>query len=227
MAGVVSGLASVGFWTTALAGATAFWLAGPGMVMLFTSNAATTDPHYLRSLVRRALWFLLGVEFIVNLYVFPLVVEILLVPVLTVIAVFGVLPPETKGAPGAKRFSEIVLAAFGIFLFLRFAVRVATDFGSFASSETLARFWLPPALTLAVLPFFYLLGVYMLYEQAFLRLGFFMEGEPLLRYAKRTMVRRFGLNLSELRELGSGPLQVKIARAKSRREINEALRRVG
>jgi hypothetical protein len=205
VAGVVSGLASVGLWTTALAGATAFWFAGPGMVMFFTANAATSDPHYLRSLVRRALWFLLGVEFVVNLYVFPLAVEIMLVPVLTVIAVFGVLPPETKGAPGAKRFSETVLAAFGIFLFLRFVVLVATNFGSFASSSTLARFWLPPALTLAVLPFFYLLGVYMLYEQAFLRLGFFMEGEPLLGYAKRALVRRFGLNLGDLREFGHGP----------------------
>jgi hypothetical protein len=77
------------------------------------------------------------------------------------------------------------------------------------------------------MPFFYLLGVYMLYEQAFLRLGFFAERKPLLRYAKRAMIRRFGLNLGELRELGSGPLQVKIARADSRREITEALRRVG
>jgi hypothetical protein len=227
VAGVVLGLAYLGLWTPTLASVTTFWFAGPGMVMFFTSNAATTDPHYLRGLVRRALWFLLGVEFVVNLYLLPLAIEILLVPVLTVIALFGVLPPETKGAPGAKKFSQTVLAAFGIFLFLRFAVGVATDFSSFASSETLARFWLPAALTVAVLPFFYMLGVYMLYEQAFLRLGFVMEGEPLLRYAERAMVRTFGVNLGKLREHGSGLLQVKIARAGSRQEIDETLRRAG
>ena len=224
VAGVVVLLAWAGVWTTAVASATAFWFAGPGMIMLFTSNAAITDPHYLRSLVRRALWFVLGIEFILNLYVFPLAVEILLIPVLTVIALFGVLPADTKGAAGAKRFSETVLAAFAIFLIIRFAVRVTTDFGSFASSETLARFWLPPVLTFAVLPFFYLLGLYMLYEQAFVRLGFFMEREPLLGYAKRAMIRRFGLNLGELREVGSGPLQAEIARAGSRREIGQILR---
>jgi hypothetical protein len=223
VAGVIVLLAGAGFWTTAVASATAFWFAGPGMVMFLTSNAAISDPHYLRNLLQRALWFLLGIEFIVNLYVFPLAVEILLVPVVAVIAVFGALPPDTKGAAGAKKFSETALAAFGVFLFIRFAVRVATDFSDFTSSETLARFWLPSVLTLAVLPFFYLLGVYMLYEQAFLRLGFFMEGEPLLGYAKRSMVRRFGLSLSELREVGSGPLQAEIARAGSRKEIAQIL----
>jgi hypothetical protein len=127
VAGVVFGLASVGLWTTGLASATAFWLAGPGMVMFFTSNTATTHPHYLRSIVRRALWLLLGVEFVVNMYVFPLAVEILLVPVLTVIAVFGFLSPDTEGASEAKRFSEAVLAGFGIVLFMRFAVGVAKE----------------------------------------------------------------------------------------------------
>jgi hypothetical protein len=227
VAGVIVLLAWLGFWTTAVASATAFWFAGPGMVMFFTSNAAITDPHYLRSLVQRALWFLLGIEFIVNLYVFPLAVEVVLVPILTVIVLFGVLPPDTKGAAGAKKFSETILTAFGIFLLIRFAVRVATDFGDFASSETLARFWLPPVLTLAVLPFFYLLGVYMLYEQASLRLGFFMEGEPLLGHAKRAMVRRFGLSLGELREVGSGPIQAEIARAGSRRQIAQILHDAG
>jgi hypothetical protein len=106
---------------------------------------------------------------------------------------------------------------------MRFLVRVATDFDAFASSETLARFWVPPALTLAVLPFFYLLGVYMAYQQAFVRLGFFMEDEPLLGYAKRAFARRFRLNLGELREVGSGPLQVRVARAGSREEIDAIL----
>ena len=109
--------------------------------------------------------------------------------------------------------------------FMRFLVRVATDFDAFASSETLARFWVPPALTLAVLPFFYLLGVYMAYQQAFVRLGFFMEDEPLLGYAKRAFVRRFRLNLGELREVGSGPLQVRVARAGRRSTQYSSARR--
>ena len=221
---VVSLLAWAGLWMTAVASATAFWFVGPGIVMFFKAHEALTNPHHLRDLVRRALWFLLGVEFVVNFFPLSLWAEILLVPFLTTIVLFGVLPPNAKGAAGARKFSEVVLAAFGIFLFVRFALRVATDFDAFASSETLARFWVPPALTLAVLPFFYLLGLYMAYEQAFIRLGHFMKGEPLLGYAKRAFVRRFRLNLSELREVGSGPLQVKVARARSREEIDAILR---
>jgi hypothetical protein len=221
---VVALLAWAGLWMTGAASATAFWFAGPGMVMFLKANEALTNPHYLRDLARRALWLLLGVEFVVNFFPLPLWAEIVLVPVLTTIALLGVLPRDARGAAGAKRFSESVLGGFFVFLVVRFFVLVATEWGDFASSETLARFWIPPALTLAVLPFFYLLGVYMAYEKAFLRLSFFMEGEPLLAYAKRAFIRRFHLNLGELREVGSGPLQVKVARARNRYEIAQILR---
>jgi hypothetical protein len=224
VAAVVSLLAWAGLWMTAVTSATAFWFAGPAMVMFMKANEALTDPNYLRSLVRRALWFLLGVEFVVNFFPLPLLVEILLVPFLTMVALLGVVPAGTKGAAEAKKLSDFVLGAFGVVLVVRFLVLVATDWRDFASSETLARFWLPPALTLAVLPFLYGLGLYMAYQLAFMRLGFFMEGEPLLGYAKRAFVRRFRLNLSELREIGSGPLQTKVARASSREEIDTILR---
>jgi hypothetical protein len=224
VAAVVLLLAWAGLWMTAVASATALWFAGPGMVMFLKANEALTNPHHLRDLVRRALWLLLGVEFVVNFFPLPLWAEILLLPFLTTIALFGVLPRDAEGAAGAKKFSEIVLGAFFVFLVVRFVVRVATDFDAFASSATLARFWVPPALTLAVLPFFYLLGLCMAYAQALLRLRFFMEGEPLLGYAKRAFFGRFGLNLGALREVGSGPLQVKVARAASRQEIDAILR---
>jgi hypothetical protein len=224
VAAVVAPLAWAGLWTPAVASPTAFWFAGPGMVMFLKANEALTNPHHLRDLVRRALWFLLGIEFVVNFFPLPLWAEILLVPFLTTIALLGVVPSDRKGAGEAKKFSEIVLGGFFVFLVLRFVVRIATDLDAFASTETLARFWVPSALTLAVLPFFYLLGVYMAYQMAFVRLGFFMEGQPLLGYAKRAFVRRFGLNLGELREGGSGPLQVNVARAGSREEIDAILR---
>lgn len=127
--------------------------------MFLKANEALTNPHHLRDLVRPALLLLLGVEFVVNFFPLPLWAEILLVPVLTTVALFGVVPQGTKGVAGAKQFSEIVLGGFFVFLVVCFLVRVATDFSSFASSETLARFWVPPALTLVVLPFFYVLGL--------------------------------------------------------------------
>lgn len=91
-------------------------------------------------------------EVVVNFFPLPFWAEILLVPFLTTIALFGVLPQDPKGAAGPKKFSEIVLGGFFVFLVVRFVIRVATDFDAFASSETFARFWIPPALTLAVLP---------------------------------------------------------------------------
>jgi hypothetical protein len=224
VAAVISALAWAGLWMTEVAVATAFWFAGPGMVMFFSVNQAATNKHFLRDLLRRGLWLLLGVEFVVNFFPFSLPVEIVLVPVLAFIALFGALPRGSPGAAGAKKFSEIVLALFALGLILRFVWLVATDWDDFSSSETVARFWVPPALTVAVLPFFYVAGVYMLYELAFVRLRLFMRDDPLLGYAKRAFVRRFKLRLGELREKGSGPLQVAVARAGGKEEIDAVLR---
>lgn len=67
VAGVVRLFAWLGVWRPSLTDATAFWFAGPALVMFFNSNAATTDVHYFRAVMQRILWLLLGVEFIVNL----------------------------------------------------------------------------------------------------------------------------------------------------------------
>jgi hypothetical protein len=106
VASFVALLAWAGLWMTDVASATAFWFAGPGMVMFLKVNEALTNPHYLRDLVRRALWFVLGVEFLVNFFPLPLWVEIGLVPLLAVIILLGVVPPDARGATGAKKFSD-------------------------------------------------------------------------------------------------------------------------
>ena len=81
VATAVALLAWAGVLTTAVASVTASWFAGPGMAMVFRADEALTNLRYLRSLVRRALWLLLGIEFVINFFPLPLITEILLVPV--------------------------------------------------------------------------------------------------------------------------------------------------
>lgn len=89
----------------------------------------------------------------------------------------------------------LVLAAYAIYM-------MVADFKQFAAIATLENLLLPIVLTLAFLPFVYLVAAYATYEDLFTRLGFFIRDEPLLKYAKWKTLRTFGLSLSNANRWG-------------------------
>jgi hypothetical protein len=64
----------------------------------------------------------------------------------------------------AKSKLDGVLAVFGLALVSHAAWSIATDFGTFWAFENLMRLVLPPAMTIAFLPYVYLLRSYIRWE---------------------------------------------------------------
>lgn len=157
----VVGLAAVaGTWTLPLVGVTVLWCLGPGRSMFFNATAAAKDPHYLRTVLRGILAWVLIVEFLASLYIFNLVVELLLLPVVTLVVLTAYVSESKPELAPAKRLLDALLTIFGIALLARAGIALATDFDDFATVENLMRLVLPPALTLAFLPYMYLLLAY-------------------------------------------------------------------
>jgi len=143
VAGVVSGLALAGLWTVSLLGTTIFWYFGAALAAFGRAADAGRDPDYVRRLVRSSVAALLGIEFLVNLYVFPLAVELLLVPSVAFVVMLSVVAePKPEYAP-VRTLVDRVLISFGLFVLIRALVLLALDFERFATSLTLLRFGLP------------------------------------------------------------------------------------
>jgi hypothetical protein len=157
--------AAVGVWTLALLGVTVLWCFGPGALMFFNSNDAVSDPHYLRKVLRGTFTLILIVEFLVNVYVFNLLVELILLPVLTVLVLTAYVASTKDEFAPAKRFLDVLLAIFGIALLVRSLALLTLDFESFVTVENLMRLVYPLALTIAFLPYAYFLRLYIRREQ--------------------------------------------------------------
>lgn len=223
--GIVVGLSEVGLWSREFLDVTVFWFFGAGLWMFGTIGLHAADPDLFRRIIRRrVLAGVLLIEFVANFYVFNLGVELLLILCVTFFVLLDVVAATKPEFARVKNLTEGALAVFGVFLLVRAANVAFSDPGSFATSDTVMRFLLPILLSVAFIPLAHVLAVWVLYEQAFIRLSHFAQNPRLARRSKRSMVRAFGLNRRRIAAF-AGPDQVKLARAQNDAEIRDILQR--
>jgi hypothetical protein len=113
------------------------------------------------------------IEFVVNLYVFPLLVELVVVcVVLAFVGMQVVAAHDPKIEPIVRKVIDGVLIAIGLFFLGYFAVRAISDLDGFLTRENAERFLVVPALTVAFTPFLYLVAWYSQRELANIRKRF-------------------------------------------------------
>ena len=161
---IVAFAAALGLWNLPLLGVTILWFLGPGIVMFFNAHDAVTDPHYFRRALRGTVFLTVIVEFVANLAVFPLAVEMIALPILLRVVMLGAFAETKSEFADVKKIMDVLLGGFGVVFVGRTLYAVATDFESYATLETLMRLVLPPALTVAFLGYVYLLSRYMIWE---------------------------------------------------------------
>lgn len=169
-AGVVYLLARADLWHTTSLKETIYWYVGTGAVLSGYTTQANPSTHYVKQVLRKLLTVTLVIESVVNLYVFPLGVEIVLV--FLVIAFTGmqvVAQYDSKIDALTRKVIDRVLIGIGVFLLLSFVVGALSDHDDFFSRETAEDFLVVPVLTVALIPFLYLVAWYSRRELAAIR----------------------------------------------------------
>lgn len=123
-------------------------------------------------------------QFVVGVYTFTLWVEVLLVPVLTLLGAMLAIAETDRKHNQVKVFLEYCLSSFGVVLIVYTLYMLITNFGEFGKEKTAYDFFVPPLLTLCYLPFVFFMLVYSTYEQVFVRLRFSIQSR-FHRYAAK------------------------------------------
>lgn len=195
-------------WDVFLIKDTAFWILGVAFVLLLNADRATRDENYFKKIVLDNLKLILVLEFIVNLYVFSLWVEIILMPLLFVVIATGAVAEMKEEDISVKKVIDSILAILAVFLTIFALISILRDYQSFATIDNLRAFVLPPLLTLAYIPFLYLVALYMAYENLFVRLDIFWEKDKeLVKFAKRRILILCLINLGKLHRFTKGNTQ--------------------
>jgi hypothetical protein len=148
----------LGLWQTSAIKATIYWFFGTGVVLVGSAVTGCDGPDFLTKLVRRGVRFTLIVEFLVGFYVFPLAVELLVVPLILLVVGMQVVAENNATLAPAKRAIDAVLITFGFGLMLWVAVEVATNPHALFTHENAEDLLLVPALTVAFVPYLQLVA---------------------------------------------------------------------
>lgn len=193
-------LNAVGIWASNQLIATIIWAVTTAAVMLFNINTIVEDEHFFRKTVKENFKLAVLVDFFVNFYALPLVIEIVLLPFATLLVAMVAYCDTDKGKYAVtKRFLNGVLFLLGLWLLIYAFWEASKSIGEITTLETLRSLAAPIILSILYLPFIFLVVGYSAYENAFVRLQFVMKDTSLHGYSKRQMLLRIRFNYPVLK----------------------------
>jgi hypothetical protein len=217
---VIIPLNAVGIWKLPHLPVTLLWVLCVAFVMLFEFSKAN-DQNFFKDAIKDNLKGLIVLEFLINLYVFDLWVELILVPVFGILGGMIAIAETDEKYEIVKKLLNYIMAFIGL-TFTGYAIyMVVADFEHFATLENFENFYLPILLSIMFLPFVYFAALYAGYEALFVRLQFFVKDGALLKYVKKKTILAFGPNLWVLNKWSK---HINTLRFKDKEEVDEAVR---
>jgi len=207
MVGVVFGLWRLHLWMPPLLKDTIVWFVVIGLANYVNITRAMDDERFFSRTAVDSIKVVVFLEFLVNLYVFPLWVELIFFPFLFLVTVTKAYAEvRTPFRVAEIRILSVLLILYGL-VALSFSVyHTIAEFRATMTLMNLRQILLQPVLTLALLPFVYALALYASYELTFVRIEFSNRDTRMGSYLKRRLIRRFGVNLFALNRWGKGRL---------------------
>lgn len=159
--------AKLSLWTGGLAKSTLLWMLMSAATMLIGFDKASKDPHFYRHSVLSVIGIAVFIEFFMNLYVLSLPGELVLQPVMALLAMMSVVAARDERHHGVKRLIDMLIAIIGFALFGYTVQQLYLDWHEIDTRALMRQFALPIWLTTGFLPFIYCLSLYAYYEMAF------------------------------------------------------------
>jgi hypothetical protein len=159
--------ARLSLWNGAHFKSTVLWTVGSAGVLFFNCAKAASDPHFFRRTIIATVGVAVFVEFFMNLHVMSLPAELvlqLMLVLLSLLVALGGVKPEHKAA---KILGEVLLGGIGFVLFIYTVRQAYLGWDRTDGRALLLEFALPVWLTTGLLPFLYLLSLYIVYDTAF------------------------------------------------------------
>jgi len=190
-------LRTVGIWKMNHLPITVMWGVFVAFVMFFEFSKAN-DPKFFKNAFKNNLKILIILEFVINLYVFDLWIELLIVPSSAILGGMIATSETDKKHEITKKFLNFIMSLMGL-LFIGYAgYMVITNFKHFATIKNFESFYFPILFSFTFIPFVYFSALYSGYENLFIRLGSFIDDSSVLKYAKMKTIFAFNLNLWKL-----------------------------
>jgi hypothetical protein len=190
-------LKKAGVWDIHLLKDTIFWTIGVGLFLVVAG--IQKDTTFFKKAAINAIKLTLVVEFFINMHVFSYVVELLILPILVLLVLLETVSENDSKYKPVNNFINKLLGIFGLFILSYGIIKTVQNYRSDFTYNNLQSLLLPTFLTIAFLPFSYLVAVYSVYEILFIRLGFLREVRYPLKEIKKSIFFTARFNLKRIK----------------------------
>lgn len=187
-----------GYWATAMLKPTIYWFVGIGLVTIFKLHEP--EGTNFERMVRANLSVTAVVGVLMNLYTFPLPVELVLIPSLVMLG--GVLAVSESDAQYAQvgKLVSGCLTTIGIIALGVSLVYLATHFGTVVNRESLRTFVLPLVLTVMFIPYWYVVAMWIAYQSTLHMTKWGLRERPdLYKFARWRILATCGFDVRRVR----------------------------
>lgn len=220
---IVLFLYHINFWDISLLKDTIIWFLFSGIVTCVNAITSRSDKNKLKKIIYENLKVLILIEFIINYYTFPLIIELIVMPIITVIFLLDVFTDNKEKYSSVKKLMKTLQTVIGFFLIYYFISNLVSSYQGFISYNTLKSFLLPIILSLFFLPFIYLFLLYAKYDMIFIRLKMgSSKSKELTKYAKKEIIKTCLLNLNKVKKLLKGNA-AKLMHIQNKEDVDELI----
>lgn len=206
IAGITISLYYFKIWNLGLLKDTIIWSIASATVLFFNINKIT-DFTYFKPIVLGNLKVIVILEFITNFYTFNFIAEMIVIPIMTFIGVLQIYaehsaktnPEHLKVAGCLKTF----FAFAGTLIFIYISYETYKYYSDLLTIQNIKSLLLPFVLTIFLIPFLYLLALYMNYEILFIRIPYLIKEEKKQKKLKRNILLCANINLNKLHKIST------------------------
>lgn len=200
---VVVVLAYFDMWDLSVLKETIYWVIGTGFVMFGQFNKVTSVKELYKSTAKETLKVVIILEFLIWFYVFALWIELLLVPLTTLIVLLATVAKYQKGdnVEVTRKFLNGLQVFIGLVILFFTAIAFLSDPRPLFTYQNLELFLLPIVLSFAYTISVYFVALYSKYELVFNRIRYNLEHIKDKRAIKLAAIKRCGLSVNVTGEM--------------------------
>ena len=164
------------------------WTLFSGLTICMNAVAGEADEKYISKVLKDNIRFTVVTEFLLSTFTFSFWVELIIIPITTVIVLFDTVAEHKSDAIAVHKLLQDVMAFAGLCVILQ-TVRVGIlEYRELNVTNTLVSFFIPIVYLLLVTPLEYAFELYSKYEMLYIQMHFKEPSDKMVRRKRHLKV---------------------------------------
>lgn len=164
------------------------WTLFSGLTICMNAVAGEADEKYISKVLKDNIRFTVVTEFLLSTFTFSFWVELIIIPITTVIVLFDTVAEHKSDAIAVHKLLQDVMAFAGLCVILQIVRVGILEYRELNVINTLVSFFIPIVYLLLVTPLEYAFELYSKYEMLFIQMHFKEPSDKMVRRKRHLKV---------------------------------------